>query len=89
MKKILLFGLLSLASFNTYAQEDNTEYEMRSGEKPGYIIENNGKKIEGIVRLAGNDMSPWTNQKKVKFIASTDIDASKKNRNLKRMMSTI
>lgn len=83
MKKILLFGLLSLASFNAYAQEDNTEYEMRSGEKPGYIIENNGKKIEGIVRLAGNDMSPWTNQKKVKFIASTDIDASKKKQKFK------
>lgn len=83
MKKILLVGLLSLASFNAYAQEDNTEYEMRTGEKPGYIIDKSGKKIEGIVRLAGNDMSPWTNQKKVKFIASTDIDASKKKQKFK------
>lgn len=83
MKKILLIGLLSLASYNVYAQEDNTEYEMRTGEKPGYIIDKGGKKIEGIVRLAGNDMSPWTNQKKVKFIASTDIDTSKKKQKFK------
>lgn len=76
-------GLLSLASYNVYAQEDNTEYEMRTAEKPGYIIDKGGKKIEGIVRLAGNDMSPWTNQKKVKFIASTDIDTSKKKQKFK------
>ncbi len=83
MKKLLFMGLLSLASFNVYAQDDTTEYEMRNGEKPGYIIDKGGKKIEGIVRLAGNEMSPWTNQKKVKFIALTDIDASKKRQKFK------
>ncbi|WP_415327191.1 hypothetical protein [Chryseobacterium sp. MMS23-Vi53] len=83
MKKLLLIGLLSLASFNAYAQEDNSEYEMRVGEKMGYIIDKSGKQIEGIVRLAGDDYNPWTNQKKVKFIASTDIDKSKKKQKFK------
>lgn len=83
MKKLLLIGLLSFVSFNVYAQEDNTEYEMRAGEKTGYIIDKNGKKIEGIVRLAGDEMNPWTNQKKVKFIASSDIDSSKKKQKFK------
>jgi hypothetical protein len=64
MRKLLLIGLFSIVSFNAYAQEDNTEYEMRIGEKPGYIIDKSGKKIEGIVRLAGDEMNPWTNQKK-------------------------
>lgn len=83
MKKILFIGLLSFVSFNVYAQDDNTEYEMRAGEKTGYIIDKSGKKIEGIVRLAGDEMNPWTNQKKVKFIASSDIDSSKKKQKFK------
>jgi hypothetical protein len=86
MRKLLLIGLFSIVSFNAYAQEDNTEYEMRIGEKPGYIIDKSGKKIEGIVRLAGDEMNPWTNQKKVKFIATSDVDNSKKKQNSKRMM---
>lgn len=83
MKKLLLVGLLSLVSFNVYAQDDNTEYEMRAGEKTGYIIDKSGKKIEGIVRLAGDEMNPWTNQKKVKFIASADVDNAKKKQKFK------
>ncbi len=85
MKKLLLIGLFSLVSMNAYAQDDNTEYEMRAGEKPGYIIDKSGKKIEGIVRLAGSEMSPWTNQKKVKFIAASDIDSSKKRQKFKTL----
>ncbi|MDO3423546.1 hypothetical protein QWT87_01510 [Chryseobacterium sp. APV1] len=83
MRKLLLIGLFSIVSFNAYAQEDNTEYEMRIGEKPGYIIDKSGKKIEGIVRLAGDEMNPWTNQKKVKFIATSDVDNSKKKQKFK------
>lgn len=83
MKKLLLVGLFSLASFNAYAQEDNMDYEMRAGEKYGYIIDKGGKKIEGIVRLNGSDNSPWQNQKKVKFIATSDIDSSKKRQKFK------
>lgn len=85
MKKLLLIGLFSMASLNVYAQDENAEYEMRAGEKPGYIIDKSGKKIEGIVRLAGSDMSPWTNQKKVKFIAASDIDSSKKRQKFKTL----
>ncbi|MFC3157551.1 hypothetical protein SAMN05443633_109127 [Chryseobacterium arachidis] len=83
MKKLLLIGFLSFVSLNVHAQDDNTEYEMRVGEKTGYIIDKSGKKIEGIVRLAGDEMNPWTNQKKVKFIASSDIDSSKKKQKFK------
>lgn len=83
MKKLLIVGLLSFVSFTVYAQEDIMEYEMRAGEKTGYIIDKGGKKIEGIVRLAGDEMNPWTNQKKVKFIASSDIDSSKKKQKFK------
>jgi len=82
MKKLLLIALLGISALS-YAQEDNTDYEIRSGEKYGYIIEKNGKKTEGIVRLNGSDMSPWQNQKKVKFIAATDIDKSKKRQKFK------
>lgn len=87
MKKVLLFGLFSVMTSSVYAQEENTDYELKADEKYGYVIDKNGKKIEGIVRLAGSDMSPWVNQKKVKFIATADIDKSKKKQKFKTMDS--
>lgn len=84
MKKALLFSLFTIVSINTYAQEDgNTDYELRNDEKPGYIIDKSGKKIEGIVRLNGDERNPWDNQKKVKFIATADIDKTKKKQKFK------
>lgn len=87
MKKVLLFGLLSLMTSNIYAQEENSDYELKANEKNGYIIDKNGKKIEGIVRLAGDEMNPWVNQKKVKFVAASDIDKSKKKQKFKTLDS--
>ncbi len=58
------------------------DYELKANEKNGYIIDKNGKKIEGIVRLAGDEMNPWVNQKKVKFVAASDIDKSKKKQKI-------
>ena len=85
MKKVLLFSLFTFISFHAYAQEENTDYELRTNEKYGYIIDKNGKKIEGIVRLNGDAMNPWSNQKKVKFIAVPDIDKSKKKQKFKTL----
>lgn len=82
MKNLLFISLLSVFSLNVYAQDNNSEYEMKPDEKLGYIIDKNGNKIEGIVRLA-EEKYPWENQKKVKFIASSDIDKSKKRQKLK------
>ncbi len=78
MKKISLLLILALISTNIYAQTENEDYELKSNERLGYIIDKNGKKTEGIVRLAGSQESPWVNQKKVKFVAASDIDKSKK-----------
>ncbi len=86
MKKVLALGLFSLFSLNAYAQEDNnTDYELRADEKYGYIIDKNGKKTEGIVRMNGDDMYPWNNQKKVKFIAVSDIDKSRKKQKFRTL----
>ncbi|AZB11565.1 hypothetical protein EG344_23405 [Chryseobacterium sp. G0162] len=86
MKKVLALSLFALVSFNAYAQEDNnTDYELRGDERYGYIIDKSGKKIEGIVRLNGDAMSPWDNQKKVKFVAVSDIDKSKKKQKFKTL----
>ncbi|MCS4302706.1 hypothetical protein [Chryseobacterium sp. BIGb0232] len=86
MRKVLALGLFALVSFNAYAQEDNnTDYELRGDEKYGYIIDKNGKKIEGIVRLNGDAIYPWNNQKKVKFISVSDIDKSKKKQKFKTL----
>lgn len=85
MKKVLVLSLFTLISFNAYAQEDNTDYELRTDEKYGYIIDKSGKKIEGIVRLNGDAMSPWSNQKKVKFVAVSEIDKSKKKQKFKTL----
>lgn len=85
MKKLVLVGLMGFISLQISAQDENTEYEMRVGEKQGFIIDKGGKKIEGIVRLAGDSNYPWTNQKKVKFIAAGDIDASKKRQKFKTL----
>lgn len=86
MRKVLAFGLFALVSFNAYAQEDNnTDYELRRDEKYGYIVDKSGKKIEGIVRLNGDALYPWNNQKKVKFAAASDIDKSKKKQKFKTL----
>ncbi|MDH6253656.1 hypothetical protein M2347_003383 [Chryseobacterium sp. H1D6B] len=83
MKKFLLLGLFSLITSNIYAQEDNNDYETKPGERYGYIIDKGGKKIEGVVHLNGGYSSPWQNQLKVKFIAVSDIDKSKKRMKFK------
>lgn len=83
MKKVLLFGFFSLMTSGVYAQEETNDYELKADEKYGYVIDKNGKKVEGIVRLAGSDMSPWVNQKKVKFIAASEIDKSRKKQKFK------
>lgn len=85
MKKILLLSLFALASVNAYAQDDNTDYELRTDEKHGYIIDKSGKKIERIVRLNGDAMNPQSNQKKVKFVAVSDIDKVKKKQKFKTL----
>lgn len=86
MRKTLALSLFVLVSFNAYAQEDNnTDYDLRGDERYGYIIDKSGKKIEGIVRLNGDALSPWDNQKKVKFVAVTDIDKSKKKQKFKTL----
>jgi len=58
---------------------------LRTDEKHGYIIDKSGKKIEGIVRLNGDAMNPWSNQKKVKFVAVSDIDKVKKKQKFKTL----
>lgn len=83
MKKALLFGLFTLMTFSAYAQDEKTEYDLRSNETFGYIVDKSGKKIEGIVRLAGDATYPWQNQKKVKFIAASEIDKAKKRQKFK------
>ncbi|MGE8553418.1 MAG: hypothetical protein ACN6OB_05695 [Chryseobacterium jejuense] len=86
MKKVLALSLFAVASFNAYAQEDNnTDYALRGDERYGYIIDKSGKKTEGIVRLNGDALSPWDNQKKVKFVAVSDIDQSKKKQKFKTL----
>ena len=86
MKKVLALGLFTLVCFNVYAQEDsNTDYELRGDGKYGYIIDKSGKKVEGIVRMNGDDLYPWNNQKKVKFVAVADIDKSKKKQKFKNL----
>ncbi|KQR94676.1 hypothetical protein ASG01_02025 [Chryseobacterium sp. Leaf180] len=83
MKKLLLAGIFCLAVNTVYAQDDTNDYALRTEEKFGYIVDKSGKKTEGIVRLVGSDRDPWQNQKKVKFVASTDIDKSKKKQKFK------
>ncbi|KMQ61666.1 hypothetical protein ACM46_16185 [Chryseobacterium angstadtii] len=83
MKKILVFSFFALMYFPAFAQEDNTDYDLRNDEKYGYIIDKGGKKIEGIVRMNGDANNPWNNQKKVKFVAASDIDKSKKKQKFK------
>lgn len=87
MKKLVLGLTLTALSFSVFAQDDkqDEEYELRGNEKYGYIITEKGDKIEGIVKLMGNEETPWVNQKKVKFIAKSDIDASKNRQRLKKM----
>ena len=83
LKRILLITSCFFISFASFAQGDDEEYELRANEKHGYIIDKKGNRIEGIVKLAGDDQSPWLNQKKVRFIAKEDIDPNKKRQKLK------
>ena len=83
MKKILLFLICVTASTQFVSAQDNDEYELKGNEKFGYIIDKSGKKINGLVKLAGDDNHPWQNQKKVKFVAESDIDKSRKRQKFK------
>ena len=74
---------MALLPFCSFAQESDSDYELRANEKEGWIINKKGEKIEGIVRLMGSEDSPWVNQQKVRFIAKSDIDANKKRQKLK------
>ncbi|NIG55066.1 hypothetical protein [Chitinophaga sp. Cy-1792] len=85
--RILTAGLLilSFASFaqNQTADDDNIEYELKSNEKLGYIITKDDQKVEGVVKLAGSEKSPWDNQKKVRFLAKENIDPTAKRQHFK------
>lgn len=83
IKKLLFITAMTLLPFCSFAQESDTDYELGSNEKEGWIIDKKGNKIEGIVRLMGSEGSPWVNQQKVKFIAKKDIDTSKKKQKFK------
>ncbi len=85
MKKILLVSCLSIFAAPLFAQEAEEEYELRGNEKYGYVIKSDDQKIEGIVKLVGGESNPWVNQKKVKFIAKADMDASKKRQRFTKM----
>lgn len=84
-KKTLLIAVLALLTTPVFAQELETEYELRPNEKRGWIIDSKGKKIDGIVKLAGTEDTPWENQLKVKFIADDDIDLNKRKQKLKTL----
>ncbi|STZ27334.1 hypothetical protein [Myroides odoratus] len=85
-KKLLVLTILTLLSSPIVAQEGSDEYELRSNEKMGWIIDKDGKKIEGVVKLIGTEETPWENQLKVKFIAFDEINKEKKrkDKSLKR-----
>lgn len=85
MKKTILAALFLSVSFLASAQEGDDEYELRSGEQQGYIITKDDKKLEGIVKLVGNSETPWTNQKKVRFIDKESINPEKKRQRFKVM----
>jgi len=82
-KKLLCVVSFILLPLLSVAQDGDQEYELRSNEKEGWIINKKGEKIEGILRLMGSEDSPWVNQQKVRFIAKSDIDPSKKRQKLK------
>lgn len=67
------------------SEQDNDDYELKGNEKDGWIIDKDGNKTEGIVKLLGTSETPWVNQKKIKFIAKSDIDQNKKRQKFKTM----
>ncbi|SFO35050.1 hypothetical protein SAMN05421741_14112 [Paenimyroides ummariense] len=83
LKKFLCIVSFVLLPLLSVAQDADQEYELRSNEKEGWIINKKGEKIEGVLRLMGSEDSPWVNQQKVRFIAKSDIDPSKKRQKLK------
>jgi len=83
IKKLLFMASMTLLPFCSFAQESDSDYELRANEKEGWIINKKGEKIEGIVRLMGSEDSPWVNQQKVKFIAKSDIDTGIKKQKFK------
>lgn len=85
LKKLLLTTALTVLPFALFAQETTEEYELRGNEKMGWIINKEGKKIEGVVKLMGTAETPWINQAKVKFIALDEIDQDKKRQKLKTL----
>lgn len=84
LKWLMIVALLTSAVVS-FAQEENDDYELRGTEKEGWIIDKDGKKVEGIVKLMGTAETPWVNQKKVRFIAKSDIDATKKRQKFKTL----
>lgn len=84
MKKTFLLALIFGIPFFAAAQ-DNDDYELKGTEKFGYIIDKKGKRINGLVKLAGDSSTPWQNQKKVKFISENDIDNTKKRQKFKTL----
>src|ERR1700748_421509 len=84
MKKLFISAMLFAGSITLHAQDsDNLDYQLKPGEKMGYVINDKGEKIEGVVKLVGTSQNPWMNQKKVKFIAKADIDPTKKSQKFK------
>ena len=58
IKKLLFMASMALLPFCSFAQESDSDYELRANEKEGWIINKKGEKIEGIVRLMGSEDSP-------------------------------
>lgn len=85
IKNYLLAAAIALLPVCAFSQEGEDEYELRANEKQGWIIDKKGNKIEGVVKLMGSVESPWVNQKKVRFIANSNIDPAKKRQKLKVM----
>lgn len=66
MKEILtLLIALTMLPIGTLAQENENEYVLIHQEKEGWIIDKQGNKAEGIVKLMGSSHTPWINQQKV------------------------
>lgn len=80
-----MLSALALLPYTLVAQEEHDEYELRGNEKMGWIINKDGKKIEGVVKLVGTDQTPWENQLKVKFIAFDEINKEKKRQKFKTL----
>jgi len=50
--------------------------DLESNQYPGYIIDLNGLKTEGVVWLKGNERNPWDNQESVRFVSIEQFNAA-------------